>query len=106
MTKNLFKPLKEHKLKALLKVNNVRQAQAAQKLGVSLGYFSMCLNGHTKPTKKLEEGMTQLVFQLSPEELLTKEQKERYGDDLPWVDPKDIRDNSDKEYMGEHPNGK
>jgi|TARA_R110001583_G_scaffold44423_2_gene140853 transcriptional regulator with XRE-family HTH domain len=70
MNEGLFRPLKKHRLKPLLKLHNVRQAQAADKLGVSLAYFNSVLNGHTKPSKQLEEDMAVLTVKMSPDETL------------------------------------
>jgi transcriptional regulator with XRE-family HTH domain len=68
MQNDLFKPLKIHRLKPLLKQHNIRQAQAADKLGVSLAYLNMVLNGHTRPSKRLARNMTNLAARMSYEE--------------------------------------
>ena len=74
MKNDLFKPLKTHRLKPLLKQHNIRQAQAADKLGVSLAYLNMVLNGHTRPSKQLAEDMTNLATRMSPEETFARDQ--------------------------------
>jgi transcriptional regulator with XRE-family HTH domain len=70
----LFKPLKTHRLKPLLKQHNIRQAQAADKLGVSLAYLNMVLNGHTRPSKRLARNMTNLATKMSPDETFARDQ--------------------------------
>jgi transcriptional regulator with XRE-family HTH domain len=74
MKNDLFKPLKTHRLKPLLKQHNIRQAQAADKLGVSLAYLNMVLNGHTRPSKQLAEDMTNLATKMSPDETFARDQ--------------------------------
>jgi len=74
MKNDLFKPLKTHRLKPLLKQHNIRQAQAADKLGVSLAYLNMVLNGHTRPSKQLAEDMTNLAMKMSPDETFARDQ--------------------------------
>ena len=74
MQNDLFKPLKTHRLKPLLKKHNIRQAQAADKLGVSLAYLNMVLNGHTRPSKQLAEDMTNLATKMSPDETFARDQ--------------------------------
>tara|TARA_R100001086_G_scaffold19723_1_gene9572 strand:+ start:2985 stop:3230 length:246 start_codon:yes stop_codon:yes gene_type:complete len=65
---DLFRPLEPHALKPLLEKHNIRQAQAADKLGVSLAYLNMILNGHTRPSQELDDAMDELVEKMSPME--------------------------------------
>jgi transcriptional regulator with XRE-family HTH domain len=64
MKNNLFQPLRTHRLKSLLKVNGIRQSQAANKLDVSLAYLNLVLNGHVRPSKKLATGIEKLTLQM------------------------------------------
>ena len=64
MKNKLFQPLRTHRLKSLLKVNGIRQSQASIKLGVSLAYLSLVLNGHVRPSKNLATGIEKLTLQM------------------------------------------
>ena len=63
----LFTPVEPHRLKSLLDSHRIKQSQAAKKLGVSLTYFNMCLNGHTVPSKSLSLRMDALAELMSSE---------------------------------------
>ena len=64
MKNKLFQPLRTHRLKSLLKVNGIKQSQASNKLGVSLAYLNLVLNGHVRPSKNLAAGIEELTLQM------------------------------------------
>ena len=64
---DVFTPVESHRLKFLLDSHRIKQSQAAKKLGVSLTYFNMCLNGHTVPSKSLALRMDALAELMSSE---------------------------------------
>jgi transcriptional regulator with XRE-family HTH domain len=67
MQEDLFNPLETHKLKPLLEQNNIRQSQAANKLGITVHYLNNILNGHIKPSKRLAEAISDLVTKMGPQ---------------------------------------
>jgi DNA-binding XRE family transcriptional regulator len=67
MQKDLFNPLETHKLKPLLEQNNIKQSQAANKLGITLHYLNNILNGHVKPSKRLATAISDLVTKMGPQ---------------------------------------
>ena len=75
MKEDLFPPLKSHKLKPLLKEHDIRQSQAAAKLGVSLHYLNDVLNGHVKPSRRLNDAMSNLVTEMKLENSLSERSK-------------------------------